>query len=345
MIGTLTVHEAGNAIVTDLGRPTGPAVGLPLGGALDQYSARIANVLAGNDDGAPLIETTAMALGFVADIDILIAVTGADMELTVDGVRRPLWEPVSVRAGERVALSEMSAGLRSYVAVHGGIDAPFLRGSCAPDSGTGFGIRLAPGLALGLLSNVPPVSNPFFDAPLYHFRIDTPFFGDIAVIDVTDGPDVADFGRSAARLFSTPFTVGAKSNHVGLRFTGPLPERLTRGEMISRGVPVGAVEVPPGDELLILHRGRGVTAGYPVLAVVTSTSLDTLAQVRPGQRVVFRRVDIRRATETARARREHIASLRARVTTVFACLGRNDLTPVGTRIPHVPFSSLLQGVS
>jgi biotin-dependent carboxylase-like uncharacterized protein len=320
--GTVTIVEPGIAVLTDLGRTAGPRYGLPVNGALDHFSARAANILVGNADDRPLLEVTAMDFVFRAEADLLIAVTGATMAVEIDRVRRPQWQPVSVAAGETVALRGMTGGLRSYVAVRGSFETSLLLGSCAPDTVIGFGSPLRAGDAVAVVRATAPLSNPFFDTALYSLGLTPPAFGrDAARVDVTDGPDVDDFHSTAARLWNGPFTVGAKSNHIGLRLTGWLPERQTTGELTSRGVPVGAVEVPPGDELLILHRGRGVTAGYPVLAVVTASGLNTLAQVRPGDSVSFRHISVERAIETARSESDRLADLRRRVSTVFMCLG------------------------
>jgi 5-oxoprolinase (ATP-hydrolysing) subunit C len=148
----ITVTEAGMAAITDLGRPRGARFGVPVNGALDHYSARAANGLVGNADNAPLIEITALDFELRSDIDILIAVTGAHVTLRVRGVEQGQWEPVSVRAGETVSIREMSAGVRSYLAVRGSFDRPMLLGSCAPDSVLGFGRPLAVG---DLLPNAP----------------------------------------------------------------------------------------------------------------------------------------------------------------------------------------------
>ncbi len=316
--GILRVLEAGSTQVTDLGRRRGPRFGVPVGGALDQRSARVANILVGNAESEPLLEVTALDLEFVCDIDVLIAVTGADAHVTVDGVGRPAGQPVSVRAGQSVALREIQGGLRAYVAVRGSFEVSRLLGSCAPDSVLGFGGRLDAGSTLPLRQATAPVFNDHFSAELY--SLDVPRLPSGFVVDVTDGPDIDDFGDTSSRLFEQPYLVTPKSNHIGLRMTGPLPERLTAGEVLSRGVPVGAVEVPPGDELLVLHRGRGVTAGYPVLAVVTAGSLDVLAQVRPGQRLRFRRVSAADAAARARADLVELDALRSRVRSVFSAL-------------------------
>ena len=112
-----------------------------------------------------------------------------------------------------------------------------------------------------------------------------------------------------------------RSNHIGLRLGGALPERQSTAEVLSRGVPVGAVEVPSREEVLVLHRGRGVTAGYPVLAVVTSRSLDVLAQARPGHKITFRRTSVTEATAKHRAALSELETLRSKVSTVFSLLG------------------------
>ncbi len=321
----ITITSAGRAAITDLGRVRGPGVGLPVNGALDQYSARVANLLVANREGASLIEALAFDIAFVPDADILIAVTGALMTLEVGGAVRPMWEPVPVEAGQEVRLSDMRGGMRTYVAVHGAFDVPELLGSCAPDTVIGFGTTLTDGRTVPLNSRTPAPINPYFGISLFDFGVDRPHFGDRAYIDVTDGPDIAEFDGTADRLFSAPYRVSTRSDHIGLRLAGRLPERVGSAEMISRGVPVGAVEVPRGDELLVLHRGRGVTAGYPVLAVVTSTSLDTLGQARPETEVVFRRIGVDQATRDARVWRERLDTLRDRVRTVYSCIGADQL--------------------
>lgn len=325
MTGTITVDHAAVAVITDLGRTRGPALGLPVNGALDQYSARVANILVANDEHDALIEVTAYDFVFTADTDLLIAVTGAPMSVFLDDTPQSMWEPISVQAGQQVTLEDMRAGLRTYVAVHGAFDVPLLLGSCAPDTVVGFGTVLHDGSTVPVRTTVDPIVNPYFDMSLFRLDVLVPHFGGDAVIDVTDGPDADQFQGTADRLFHAPFQVGSNSNHIGLRMTGSLPVRTSTDEVISRGVPIGAIEVPPGDELLVLHRGRGVTAGYPVLAVVTPLALDDLGQVRPGQRVRFRHTDIERADENSRAWRTRLDQLRHRISTIYSCLGAGQL--------------------
>jgi len=318
---SLIIQQPGNSVVTDLGRFRGPRFGLPVNGALDQFSARAANILAGNGDNAPLLEVTALDFRMRATTNLLIAVTGAPLRLTVGGRECQQWEPVSVRAGETVALRRIDGGLRAYVAVHGSVQAPVLLGSCAPDTVVGFGLRLREGTELKTLKTVAPIRQPYFDLPLFRLGLTRPEFSSTAMVEVTDGPDVDEFGSTADLLFTTEYTVSARSNHIGLRLGGALPERQSSAEVLSRGVPVGAIEVPSREELLVLHRGRGVTAGYPVLAVVTSRSLDVLAQTRPGHKIRFKKTSVPEATAKHRAALRELETLRSTVGTVFPLLG------------------------
>ncbi len=321
MTGHIAIQQPGKSVVTDLGRFRGPRFGLPVNGALDQYSARAANILVGNADNDPLVEITALDFRMRPDTDILISVTGAPLTLTVGGRPCSQWEPVSVSAGETVTIRGIHTGLRAYLAVHGSVEAPTLLGSCAPDTVIGFGLQLSEGTSLSVRKSVHPVRQPYFDLPLFRLGLERPGMGSALLVDVTDGPDFVEFGDSAALLFNSEYTVSGRSNHIGLRLGGQLPERTSTGEVLSRGVPVGAVEVPSREELLVLHRGRGVTAGYPVLAVATSTGLDILAQARPGDKVRFRRTTVAEATSAHRRSRQQLETLRESVQTVFDLLG------------------------
>jgi biotin-dependent carboxylase-like uncharacterized protein len=302
MADELAVERAGIAAVTDLGRPGLSRAGIPANGAADQHSAGVANLLAGNPEGAPLLEVTATALAFRASRAVVIAVTGAPCTLTVDGRPAPMWRPVRVPAGERVGVTAIREGLRVYVAVHGSLDVPRVLGSCAPDSLLGIGTWLRPGTRLPLASVA--LAPPDLDA-----RATPPRFGSPWTVDVTDGPEAADFDGS---LYDAEYTLSHASNHIGLRLHGPCPVTPRSGELLSRGVPMGAVEVPPAAELLVLMRGRPVTAGYPVVAVATRTARSLLGQVRPGQAIRFRHRTLEQATAAYRAHRQAVRELAPR---------------------------------
>jgi 5-oxoprolinase (ATP-hydrolysing) subunit C len=321
----IRVVEPGLTSVQDLGRPGGPRVGQMTGGALDQYSARMANTLVASEPDAALFELVALDFAATADVDLLVAVTGADADVTVDGRPQPQWEPVVWPAGTQLAVRRIRCGLRVYLAVHGSLHSPRLLGSCAPDTVLGFGNTLDAGAVRTVTVDCPRVVQPWFDIPFFRLGARPHPCPDVWNVDLTDGPDVAEFGTTAHRLTDSVYTVGGRSNHIGLRLArtdgGPLPRREVTTEVLSRGVPIGAVEVPHGDEILVLHRGRGVTAGYPVLAVITGVGLSRLGQARPGDEVRFRRVSCATAIAAYRREQAHLAEIRERVRIVYSSLG------------------------
>lgn len=331
MNGHLVIVQPGRTSITDLGRRRGPMYGLPVNGALDQHAARVANALAGNRQDAPLLELTAFDFSARTTVDTLMAVTGAPARVQIDGHPGDQWAPVPVRAGQSISVSGIAGGLRVYISFFGSLNAPQLMDSCAPDTVLGFGETLVAGRRVPLLREVPPFTQPHLGVALFDFSVPRTWHTEPIVVSVVDGPDKADFGSTAGRLFAAPFRVGPSSNHVGLRLDGEPPQRQSTEEILSRGVPVGAVEVPAGTEVLVLHRGRGVTAGYPVLGVVTEAGLDALAQARPGDWVVFHHTTNSQATTETRQRRRAVDLLSHRVAAAFTDLHLYERSPGDAR--------------
>lgn len=307
---TLTIERAGHAVVQDLGRPGYAGLGIPVNGALDQNAARTANILVGNADGAPLIEVTGSELVLVAGTDVLVAVTGAAEEVLVDGHRLPAWEPMAVSRGARILLPVPATGYRSYVAFNGALLAEKALGSTSPDQLLGVGRRLTAGDRLVLRSCYRHAAEPF--GRLFRLGARRPAWSPAAGVRATAGPDLGRMARGWAALDGA-FRLLPQSDHVGLRLEGAPVEQTSTDEILSRGVPVGAVEVPPTGGIIILLRGRLVTAGYPVVAVVTTESQDLLAQVRPGDALRILRCDVATAQSMVRARAAERSALARRV--------------------------------
>lgn len=324
MTATVTILRPGLSAVTDLGRNSAGRVGQMTAGALDQQSARLANALVGCPDDNPLVEIVLLDFAATTTVDLLVAVTGTRARVRQDGVTMHRNEPFVWRAGTTLAITGLEGGSRAYLAIRRELQVPRLLGSCAPDSVLGFSGALRAGEQLQVVTDPRPLVNPLFGIPVLRVSAPRPDFGQRWTIPVTDGPDRAEFGRTGDRLFRGTFTVTAQSNHVGLRFTsddGQVPRRDSTTEVLSRGVPIGAVEVPAGNELLVLHRGRGVTAGYPVLAVVTQIGLSRLGQARAGHTVEFVHTTVAQAVAGARHQQAGIEQIRRRVLTVLRAHG------------------------
>lgn len=279
----LTVLAGRGATVQDLGRHAARR-GLATGGARDQRSARAANALVGARPDAPLAEIVLGELALAADRDLLVAATGPGATLTLDGVAVPADAPLVVPARAEIRV-RVTAGVAAYLAVAGSWAVPLLAGSAAPDPGLGFATTLEPGRTVPVAGAPGPLTDAVLGVALVR---PPPLPGRPpaapARIDLLPGPDLDDGLRGA--LADAVLAVDPRSDHVGVRLTGPLPPPAPRDEPVSRGVPVGAVELPgAAGELIVLQRGRSLTAGYPVVAVVSSATQDVIAQLRPGDRV------------------------------------------------------------
>ncbi|MFC0542634.1 5-oxoprolinase subunit C family protein [Kutzneria chonburiensis] len=315
------VLAAGIACVTDLGRPGLSRKGIAVNGAADQFSATAANILVGNPESAPLVEITASALTVGFARAALVAVTGAPATVACDGQLQRTWQPICVPAGATLSISDVHSGLRCYLAVCGTLQVSLTHGSCAPDTLLGVGTWLRAGSRVPFDTDYVPFDHPVFRHPLFRLSVPVPRFGSPWTISVTDGPDLLHFGRLEESLFAAPYLVTPDSNHIGLRLRGPAPVRTDGGEILSRGVPVGAIEVTPAGELLVLQRGRPVTAGYPVAAVATSVARSALGQAAPGDVLRFRRRSLSDAVATCRAQRHSLDTLATRVCTVLTRVG------------------------
>ncbi len=284
----LTVVAPGlYSTLQDLGRPGLMALGVAEAGALDRAALRQANRLVGNDAGAAAIESLNGGLVLEAAEDLVLAVTGAEVGLTIsggDGREREaeLCAPFLLRDGELLTLSAPSSGLRAYTAVRGGFDAPEVLGSRSTDSLSGLGpSALAPGSRLGV--GEPPAGSTVGD-PETPRRSRAP-----EILRVIPGPREDWFDDDAvSRLCAADWTVTARSNRIGLRLDGPPLARASEGELPSEGTVRGALQVPPSGLPVLFLADHPVTGGYPVVAVVVAADLDRAAQLPPGAVVRFR---------------------------------------------------------
>ena len=320
-----TVERAGFTVVQDLGRPGHAWLGVAVNGASDHRSARTANALVGNADDAPLLEVTASDLVVRTEADCLVAVTGAVVDVAVDSCAAPVHQPLVLRAGSSLTVPSPATGLRSYVAVNGGIEGERHLGSVAPDPLLGVGHRLAAGDEVRVRTAYLR-SEHRQHLPLYRFGTTPPAVGARHRVAVLPGLDLARMAEPD-QLLDT-LVVQPQSDHVGLRLDrpdgGPIAQH-DAAPILSRGVPVGAVELPGTGGFIVLLRGRLLTAGYPVVAVVGSAHLDQLGQARPGDELLLSLTDA--DSERAAVRRWEDAHHRIaeRVRRAFATTGIGHL--------------------
>ncbi|WP_141583123.1 biotin-dependent carboxyltransferase family protein [Actinomadura sp. WMMA1423] len=271
------------ATVQDLGRPGRAHLGVPRSGAADQRAFRLANRLVGNPEGAAGLEFTFGGAALRFHERAWIAVTGAPAPLRIDGRAHGTNAPCYVAAGALLELGTPTAGLRSYVAVRGGVAVEEVLGSRSTDLLSGLGpAPLAPGDCLPTGSakelrhiNVDVVPEaPLLEAP---------------ILQILPGPRADWFTPTAlATLTSTHYEVSPDSNRVGVRLDGPRLERARDGELGSEGMVIGSLQVPPSGLPIIFLADHPTTGGYPVVAVLAASAVSGAAQLRPGQKLRFR---------------------------------------------------------
>ncbi|GAA3022360.1 biotin-dependent carboxyltransferase family protein [Streptomyces glomeratus] len=278
----LAVVRAGAlTTVQDRGRPGHAHLGVPRSGALDAPAAALVNRLVGNPPEAAVLETTLNGCAVRPRSAVTVAVGGAPCAVTVDGRPAPWGAPVRVPGGALLELGPARSGVRSYLAVAGGIAVEPVLGSRSTDLLSGLG---PPPLADGAVLPLGRPAGP-------HAHVDTvPQPGPPAelVLRVTPGPRDDWFSTDAFRtLVTRAYRVSAASNRIGLRTEGPALARVRAGELPSEGMVLGAVQVPPDGRPVVFLADHPTTGGYPVIAVVRAADLAAAAQAAPGTPVRF----------------------------------------------------------
>ena len=302
--------------VQDTGRRGGQALGIPPSGAQDGFALRIANLLAGNPAGGPLVvredpgaaglEITLGRLKLRALADHAVALAGADTCATVDGEAVPCWSSFVLRRGRTLACGMARSGARGYLAVHGGIDVPLYRGSRATHVGGGFGGLEGRALKQGDRLPVAAASLPAAEVAGRRLRPDlVPRYAPPHRVRAVAGPEEHRFtADSVATFYATAWTLNPKADRTGMRFIGPAlsfrpgrPRYLIEDAgadpsniVIDPGAPVGTVQVPSGVEPIVLGVDSPSIGGYARIAVVISTDMGRVGQARPFEEVRFVRI-------------------------------------------------------
>ncbi|MEV6320402.1 biotin-dependent carboxyltransferase family protein [Nocardia sp. NPDC051787] len=271
------------ATIQDLGRPGWFDSGVGPAGAADRGSLRLANRLVGNPEGHAAIEVLLGGFALHAEEHVMLAVTGAAAPATVDG--RPVGHAsvLELEPGQGLRLAYASVGLRSYIAVRGGIDVPRTLGSRSRDTMSGLGPEpLAEGARL-------PIGPSPHTIPVVDFAPVAELPGDIVTVRAMLGPR-DDWFTGAAALFDGLWSVSPDTDRIGARLdrrTGPPLTRKDTRELPTEGMALGSIQVPPSGQPVVFLADHPITGGYPVIAVVIDADVDAIAQARPGQPVRF----------------------------------------------------------
>lgn len=306
--------------VMDLGRPGHQRHGVVVGGALDRFAARVANMIVGNEDNAALLEVAQRGPELHFGADALVAWCGGGFEPQLGGAPLPRDRAVRVAAGETIRFGVARHGLRAWLAVAGGLDVPLVLGSRSTYRRAGFGgldgrpLRAGDTLRTGAPSEwamarlrAPARASTWSVRP--ETLVTAPASGWVRALP---GPEFELFTPEAREMFfSAEWKVTKDADRMGARLDGPeLPLAAPR-EMISEGVNEGIVQVPAGGAPIVLLASRQTVGGYARLAAVAAVDLGRMAQLAPGATVRFSRISLVAAHELLLARERNLNRVRA----------------------------------
>ncbi|PID77420.1 MAG: hypothetical protein CSB24_01435 [Deltaproteobacteria bacterium] len=281
------------ATIQDEGRKLCQHLGLAEAGAMDKHALFWGNRLLGNPADAAAVEILLGNASFSFDTVAQIAITGAEMNATLNGQKVPNWTAISISPGDVLKCGMAASGLWAYLTITGGFNEPHFFGSSSTvireKTGGNQGRRLDAGDIIhyhqqatkpkaSYQARVPERYIPNYEEPLtlhffpgYHYQQFDP--------------------ESLEQCLDSWYTISQEADRMGYRLSGP-PLRRTGDNILSIGVPCGAIQVPTAGEPIILLNDRQCTGGYPVLGVISARDIFRLVQRRPGARVRFAAADL-----------------------------------------------------
>jgi antagonist of KipI len=291
-MGSLNVLSPGFlTTVQDLGRYHHAHLGLSPSGAADTVSLRLGNLLVGNPPNAAALEMTLVGATIVFDTACAIALAGSDFGATLDGLAVPTWRTMFVQSRQTLRCGPTASGARCYLCIQGGILIETIMSSSSTHLQIGLGGKQGRALRSGDTLEFNSIGGP-----RRALRVKASVLEDFfkpGALRVTEGPQASLFTASErSLLLSSIYRVEEESNRMGLRLSGPPLTHTVREEMITEGVSVGAIQVPPNGKPIILFVEHPTTGGYPKIANVISADMHRVGQLQPRNDVRFELVTV-----------------------------------------------------
>lgn len=310
--------------VQDRGRTGYYHLGLPQGGALDQYSYELANALVGNTHGEAVLECAYTGPTLTVKKEVVAAVTGAPVEVKVNGKSQPMWARFELSEGDELSFGMISAGTRYFIAFAGGVDVPLALGSRSTYPLGSLGGYQGRKLESG---DVVPISTPTSLVPSVHtiseeHRPAFPPEQEIRVVLGLYDHLLTEYGL--ANLTEKEWTLTPVADRMGMRYDGPGVEWKERerpfgagsdpSNIVDAGYAVGSIQIPGGTQPIVLHRDAVSGGGYAMVATVISADMDAVARSAPGTKTRFVPVDLDEAIQARKKRKEALDNAVASLT-------------------------------
>lgn len=288
----LTLVRSGPlSLVVDRGRRNLAHQGLTSGAAMDMTAFYWANRLCANDPEEACIETLG-GLEIISNALTTLAVTGADAEIRVNGERKARYTRLKIRANDRLTVGVPERGMRVYIAVSGGLQTPSQLGSRTTVMREKLGGLGGNGVPLRENDKLALIDHPYIEGPMQLPETERPRLADNLLLRVVEGYQAKRFSAlHKARFYAGCYRVTEKMDRMGIRLDGPgIPSDVAN--LTSEGMTLGAVQIPPDGQPIVMMSDRQTIGGYPKLGSVLSLDCDRLAQAKPQTRVSFSPVTI-----------------------------------------------------
>jgi antagonist of KipI len=288
--------------VQDLGRYGYAHLGISPSGAADDLSFRIANLMAGNHENAPALEMTLSGASIQVDEPATIAIAGAECAVELNGNQFSTDRGFQMQVGSILKCGRINHGSRAYLAIQGGLDVPLVLGSASTHLGARFGGWKGRILRKGDLLGVRKAEGARTRV-LHRENMPATSIHGAIILRVTRSTHQEWFSPEAfAVLFSKPFTVTEQCGRTGLRLRGGSIILRNTSQVLTDGIPLGAIQVPPDGEPIILFVDQQTTGGYPKIANVIAADMHLVGQLRPRDEINFLEVSIEEAVRLLRER-------------------------------------------
>ena len=295
--------------VQDMGRYGYQQMGIPVSGVLDNFSYRVANLLVDNPDSAAVLEITIMGPRLELQTEADIAITGAEIGMTLNDQPVEGWKSIRTKPGDILDIQQVKSGCRAYLAISGGIEVPVVMGSRSTYVGGKLGGHRGRPLKEG--DRITCGQSKLLTTPRQIPAAMIPTHPSQITIRAISGPQDDFFQEGLATLFQSEFMVSTKADRMGYRLQGP-EIRLKDGmpkSIISEPTMPGGVQIPADEQPIILLVEQTV-GGYTKIVTVISTDLPKVAQATPGDTIRFEKVSLQKAHSLYRERERLFANIK-----------------------------------
>ncbi|UOQ85148.1 biotin-dependent carboxyltransferase family protein [Gracilibacillus salinarum] len=299
------IEQGLHTTIQDQGRLGYQSYGFPVSGAMDDFAAKIANLLLNNEANLAVLEMGYVGPTLTFHQNAIIAVTGADMSANLNDQPLPMYQPVSIKAGDTLQFRTVKTGGFAYLAVKDGFDILEILGSKSTVVRADIDGILGRKLAVG---DVLPLCQAHqLPSPL-HWGIRSAMFEYISqpdkVIRYLEGAQAEWF--ESDQLESRDWTLSTQSNRMGYRLEGTPLEQIHEKQLLTEATAYGSIQVPPNGLPIILMADGQPTGGYPKIGQVAKVDLGKVSQIRPGQPFTFQKITLEEALSLLTEREENV---------------------------------------